>query len=143
MVKLILASLALCSTASARVAPLPRPVFTADTKLKADVDLPTSHFELFANGAWSFHREQGGKVHEESGTLSRAQVRRIERLLSGATWTTTHPKFHCMAYSAQYTAYSVHGRHVWTQEMCGSESLDARSLTSLNAVLAIVGPLES
>jgi len=115
-------------------------VFTMDVALDANVELPTSHFELFPNGRWTFDKTENGNTTHDSGTLSRAELAKVLQLRH-VSWTTHTQQFHCMAYSANHTEYFVDGKLVYSHRMCDGVSLDKTSQAKLTAVLAIINPL--
>ena len=118
-------------------------VFSIDKRLKsADLgDINEYHFELHRDGTWSYvETKSQAIVKRGSGKLSRAKVQKIEGLLKG-TWTTTHADITCMAFSPFQELYSVNGKLVFTDEMCGSERLDAGPSKRLENIMTIVRPL--
>ena len=127
--------------------PVPMPVqskviFSIDQRLKADVALPEWHFELHADGTWSYIETMKQSIQKRaSGKLSRGQVALIRAQLDVAKWRVTHNRIACMAFAAQNTQYSVDGLLVWTDEMCSGDTLDRQSAKRLARVMRIVRPL--
>jgi hypothetical protein len=89
----------------------------------------TSVFRLYSSGYWFFGDKQpGGKPGKQlEGCAATDQLGSITTKLDSVPWTATRSELACMAYSAQFVAYEVAGRHVWTERMCGSEQLDEAS----------------
>jgi hypothetical protein len=151
MLKLVFASLlalGFSSTiADARRIPVPMPVqprlvFEIDHRNKVDADVPESHFELRADGTWSYFRTVKQAIQlQTGGKLSRAKTQRIRALLAQAPWRVTTDQITCKAFAISNTQFSVGGRQVWTEEMCSGQHLDRRSTRRLAQVMAIVDPL--
>ena len=159
MTKLLLASLLFASAAAAQTAPTPPPapppapsphamrapdlcreggdiLFEIDHEVNASVTmqaLPTSQIVLYATGAWHFesHDGNGKLLRSANGCFSNMQMQAIRADLSRATWTVKQAQAACMAISADFTTYSVHGQLVWTARMCQLDYLDETSAKSL------------
>jgi hypothetical protein len=137
MLKLVVASLLVLGfslSANARSMRLPEPVFVVDHKTKVG-DATMWRFELRSDGRWTF-----AGTTTKSGTLSRAQLQTIQRLVR-TRWSVKTHEVACLAYAMEYTQYSVNGRMVWHDEMCSGTSLDRVSAKRLDQVMAIVRPL--
>jgi hypothetical protein len=148
MHKLLFASLIALGISSQAADARRMPVPQADLVLeiqhhnKVDTDLPESQFVLRADGTWTYVRTVKQAIAAEaSGQLARGKLQRIRALLAQAPWRVTTQTFTCMAFASSNTQFRVHGRAVWTEEMCSGERLDRRSLRRLAQVKAIVEPL--
>ena len=133
------------SVADARRIPTPvvqsQIVFSIDQRLKAGVEMNEFHFELRADGTWSYVETKKQSIQKRAkGTLSRGQTQKIRTLLR-TSWTVSRADITCMAFAAVFQEYSVNGKVVWTDEMCSGMSLDRTSEKRLAQVMAIVNPL--
>jgi hypothetical protein len=118
-------------------------VFAVDHKVDVDWDgFSTSRFVLFATGGWQYTEWKGGKiVRSGGGCISLSQVKRLQKPLAAAPWSTTRYEVACMAYSASYTEYQFLGKHVWTERLCDAQGLDDQSQKALASANAIVNKL--
>ena len=111
-------------------------IFQIDHRLKADVALNEWHFELHADGNWSYFETFKQSIQKTGkGRYSRSVMAMIRADLSAANWRVSHATVACMAFAAVETQYSVDGKLVWTDEMCGSDQLDAKSSKRLANVM--------
>ena len=152
MLKLLLASvLALGCASSASDArslrPISKPVashvvFEVEQRLKMDADLNEFEFVLHANGTWRYVETRKQRIQKRgSGQLSRMQMNEIRQLLAGAKWNVTQAEVTCMAFAMTTLQYTVNGKPVWTDEMCGPQILDRASADRLAKIMAVVNPL--
>jgi len=137
---LALALVAFAMPAYARKAPPPKgcvargtPMFEIDHKVEKEAKMPTSTFKIYDSGAWTFaSTDADGKAAEpKRGCFAGDDLTAIKKDLE-VEWKVTTAKFHCMAYSAAFTDYSVHGKLVYTARVCSGKSLDDASQKALN-----------
>lgn len=127
--------------------PVPMPVqskviFSIDQRLRVDAPMAEWHFELHADGTWSYIETMKQSIQKRaSGKVSRGQVALIRAQLGAAKWRITHNRIACMAFAAQHTEYSVNGALVWNDQMCSGDTLDRQSTKRLERVMRIVRPL--
>lgn len=148
MIKLLFAAvlaLGCSSTVSDARTPIrttPNIVFEVEQRLRADADLPEFEFELRADGTWRYFETRKQSIQKRgNGRLSRAQMNEVRQLLAGAKWKVTHAEVTCMAFAVTTLHYTVHGKPVWTDEMCGPQILDRASADRLAKIMAVVKPL--
>jgi hypothetical protein len=115
-------------------------LFEIDHRVDPGAKLATSSTKVFGNGAWT-HDEtdaDGKALAPTAGCLAKNDVATLETTLKGAPWKVTTARIHCMAMSATFTVYQVHGKPVFTQRLCSGESLDEKSRAKLDAAIALV-----
>jgi len=70
--------------------------------------------------------------------LSNATLGSIKKQLAAATFKVTYNEITCMAISPNTTEYRVHGKSVFTEQLCGHESLDEASAKALHDAASII-----
>jgi hypothetical protein len=99
----------------------------------------TFRTRVFATGGWDrIDTASDGKVTTRSGCLSAADLLKIKTDLDGLTWKQMPNAMACDAVSATVTDVMLKGKVVWTEEMCPSKSLDARSAAMLADIEAVI-----
>jgi hypothetical protein len=157
MTKLGLAFLLTLSAACASSTPAPKDVGNTAppaTELRCDVEslelysarttplgmtgASESGVVLLGSGLWSV-TEMDGTI--ERGCLSDTDRARAETLLADLPLEVHEPdpgEPRCMAEPTSRTTYAVHGKGIYTDEMCSGTSLDEVSAQALAEVDALV-----
>jgi len=93
---------------------------------------------VFEGGAWERvdHKKDGGEGRS-NGCLEATQVATIQTELAKATWKAPERGIHCMAIGVTFVRFSVRGRPVYDEHVCGNP-LDDASAKALRAVRDIV-----
>jgi hypothetical protein len=117
-------------------------LFEIDHKVDPGAKFPTSEIKLYASGAWTKDSADGdGKPQPRAlGCHARPDIKPIADALHAAPWKITTARIHCMAMSPQFTEYRVDGKLVFTQKLCGGQSLDDKSRAALDKAIALVEP---
>ena len=118
-------------------------VFEIDHRADPAAKLTTSAVKVFAGGAWTRSETDGeGKAAApRTGCIAKPELKQLEATLSGAPWKVTTARIRCMAISAEFTEYQVHGKLVYTQRLCSGQTLDDVSRAKLDAAIAKVDEL--
>ena len=115
-------------------------VFEIDHRVDPGAKIATSAVKVFGNGAWTRDETDGDgkRGAQRTGCLAKPDVQRLQTTLAGATWKINVKGIRCMAMSAEFTVYQVHGKTVFTRRLCNGETLDENSRTKLDAAVAMV-----
>jgi len=118
-------------------------VFEIDHRADPAAKLTTSAVKVFAGGAWTRSETDGeGKTAApRTGCVAKPALTQLEAALSGAPWKVTTARIRCMAISAEFTEYQVHGKLVYTRRLCSGQTLDDVSRAKLDAAIAQVDAL--
>lgn len=104
------------------------PVFQIDHKADPGAKLATSSFRLYESGAWTYEpKDADGKPEEAKRGCLAADEKTAVKADLDVPWKVTTAQFHCMAHSATFTEYSVHGKLVYTARLCSGQTLDEAS----------------
>jgi hypothetical protein len=112
-------------------------IFEIDHRTDPGAKLATSTTKVFSNGAWT-HEEtdaDGKALAPTAGCYTKADVKKLEDTFKGAEWKVTTSRVHCMAVSATFVVYQVHGKPVFTRKLCSGQDLDEKSRTKLQAAI--------
>jgi len=115
-------------------------LFEIDHRVTPGAKLSTSTVKVFATGAWTRTEAdaEGKPVAPRAGCIAAPELNQLETALDGAAWKVTSARIRCMAISAEFTEYQVHGKLVYTQRLCSGQSLDEASRAKLDAAIAKV-----
>jgi len=115
-------------------------LFEIDHRVTPGAKLATSTLKVFASGAWTRDEAdaEGKAAARRTGCIARPDLKQLETTLAGAPWKVTTARMRCMAISAEFTEYQVHGKLVYTLRLCSGQTLDEASRAKLDAAIATV-----
>ncbi len=113
-----------------------QPAIVIAHEVDGGAKLATWTFSIYDGGAWTWDGKDadGNAQKPQNGCFAGADLETVKKDLE-VPWKVTTAKFHCMAYSADYTEVTVGGKLVYTQRLCNGESLDAASQAALTDLL--------
>jgi hypothetical protein len=143
--------LLICAVAGAQPAPRKpmkecmargTPIFEIDRRVDPGTKMPTSTFKLYDTGAWTFDTAdaEGKAAEPKRGCIAGDDLAKTKDDLK-VDWKVSNAKFHCMAFSPQFTEFSVNGKIVYTARLCNGQTLDEASTKALGDLQARVKTL--
>ena len=114
------------------------PIF--EIRHRSEVKAPTSTVSIYATGAWVFQpvAEDGTPGTITGGCLPHRKLMAIRQSLRNTTWSVTHQRIRCFAYSPSYTEYVVRGRVMFHDQICSGDVLDEQSRAQLTRIESIL-----
>ncbi len=119
-------------------------VFTIDHRTDPGATVDTSRVELHANGSFHWLVTTVGKTPSRTpgptgnGCLPKASNDQVTAALKAAPWTLTHRRITCKARSVSFTVFSVNGKEVYTERVCGADALDAKSQAAIDLIVPLI-----
>ena len=111
----------------------------ADLAAKGRAAVPTFATRVYATGGWErTDTAADGKKTKTSGCLSGRDLAQLESDLDGLPWVQKANPMACDALAVTVTDVMIHGKVVWTEELCSAKVLDAKSTAGLADVEAIL-----
>jgi hypothetical protein len=113
-------------------------LFEMAKKANAPAKVETTTTRVYSTGAWTTEGREadGSPGPTRSGCFDKTVLARLVDDVK-APWTVTIPRVRCMARSQTYVEYSVRGKLVFQQQVCG-KALDQESSTKLADIEAIL-----